>query len=166
MKITQVSGETFYSQPFKITAIDEEKTSQIHYKYKRSDEYQSIGLAIWFNDVDFIQDLTPYYEVSTQSWVTASVEQGKIEYWTTALMAKSVLIQLKEILGLPYFYINSIRASLKETPEIPKKTSQENFASMEFTVNFHPNDVYEQPEPINGDFLGSDFDTNDFLIYT
>ncbi|MFS6687567.1 hypothetical protein WHK03_14455, partial [Staphylococcus aureus] len=30
MKITQVSGETFYSQPFKITSIDQEKTSQIH----------------------------------------------------------------------------------------------------------------------------------------
>lgn len=165
MKITQALGETFYSQPFKITAIDSEKTCQINYKYKRTDEIQSIGFNAWFSEPDFLQELTPYYEVSTQSWVTASIEQGEIEYWRTELMPKSVLIQLKSILGLPYVYINSVRASLKEAPEIPKKTSQENFASMDFTLNFHPNDIYIQPDEDNGDFLSSDWLANDWYIY-
>lgn len=166
LQIEQALGETFYTQPFKITDIDSEKTAQINYKYKRTDEIQSIGLTIWFDEDDFLQDLAPYYEVSTQSWVTASIEQGKIEYWRTELMPKSALIQLKEILGLPFVYINSIRASLKESPEIPRKTSQENFGSMPFTINFHPNDIYVQPDDENGDFIDSDFDSNDFLIYT
>jgi len=165
MQITQAVGETFYSQPLKITNIESEKTCQINYKYKRTDEIQSIGFNAWFCEPDFLQELTPYYEVSTQSWVTASIEQGEVEYWRTELMPKSALIQLKSILGLPYVYINSIRASLKEAPEIPKKVSQENFAKMDFTINFHPNDIFVEPDEDNGDFLGSDFDSNDFLIY-
>jgi len=165
LQITQAIGETFYTQPFKITNIDSEKTAQINYKYKRTDEIQSIGFSIWFDEPDFLQDLTSYYEVSTQSWVTASIEQGQIEYWRTELMPKSSLIQLKEILGLPYVYINFVRASLKEAPEIPRKTSQENFGSMSFIVNFHPNDIYTQPDEENGDFLNDDFLGDDFLIY-
>lgn len=166
LKITQTLGETFYSQPFKITAIDSEKTSQINYKFKRTDEIQSIQFACWFCEEDFLQDLTPYYEVSTNSWVTSSIEQGKIEYWRTELMPKSMLMQLKEILGLPFVYINNVRASLKEAPEIPKKTSQENFASMDFTINFHPNDTFVEPVAENGDFLDTDFDSNDFKLFT
>lgn len=165
LKITQTLGETFYSQPFKITNIDSEKTAQINYKFKRSDEIQSIGMNIWFCEEDFLQDLTPYYEVSTQSWVTASIEQGKIEYWRSELMPKYLLIQLKAILGLPFVYINSVRASLKEAPEIPKKTAQENFASMDFTINFHENDTFVQPDEENGDFLPADWSSTDFYLY-
>lgn len=165
LQITQALGDTFYSQPFKITAIDSEKTSQINYKFKRTDEIQSIGVTAWFCEEDFLQDLTPYYEVSTNSWVTASMEQGRVEYWRTELMPKSLLIQLKEILGLPYVYINSVRASLKESPELPKKVSQENFASMDFTVNFHPNDIFIQPDEENGDFSPTDWSATDFYLY-
>jgi len=165
LQITQSLGETFYTQPFKITDINSEKTAQINYKYKRTDEIQSIGITAWFNEEDFLQDLTPYYEVSTKSWVTASIEQGKIEYWRTELMPKSALIQLKEILGLPFVYINNVRASLKESPEIPRKTSQENFASMDFTINFHPNDTYTQEDTQNGDFLPADWIIDDFYLY-
>lgn len=165
LQITQALGDTFYSQPFKITAIESEKTCQINYKYKRTDVMQSIGFTAWFCEPDFLQELTPYYEVSTESWVTASIEQGEVEYWRTELMPKSALIQLKRILGLPYIYINSVRASLKEAPEIPRKVSQENFGSMDFTVNFHPNDVFVQPDKDNGDFLPADWFADDFYLY-
>jgi len=165
MEITQAVGETFYSQPFKITRINEEKTAQINYKYRETDEIQSIGFQTWFKDEDLLQELTTYYEESTQSWVSASMQQGEVEYWCTELMPKYLLMKLKKILGLPFVYINNVRASLKEAPDLPKKIAEENFAQMEYTVNFHPNDVYAEPEISNGDFLGSDFDTNDFLIY-
>ncbi|WP_295677297.1 hypothetical protein [uncultured Empedobacter sp.] len=165
LQITQAVGETFYSQPFRITAINSEKVSQINYKFRETDEIQSIGFNIWFDDIDLLQELTTYYEESTQSYVSASMEQAEIEYWRTELMPKYLLVQLKKILGLPYVYINDIRASLKEATEIPKKTSQENFAEMSFVLNFHPNDIFVQPEASNGDFLDTDFDSNDFLIY-
>lgn len=166
LKITQALGETFYSQPFRITEMESEKVSQITYKDKGSDALQSIGVNVWYDDVDLIQDLTPYYEVSTQSWVVATIEQGEVEYWRSELIPKYLLVKLKAILGLPYVYINNVRASLKEVFEIPRKTAQENFAEISFTINFHPNDVFVQPVPSKGDFKASDFEEDDFLIYT
>ena len=165
LKITQSVGETFYTQPFKITSIDSERVAQVNYKYKRTDEIQALGFNIWFDDDDLLQDLTSYYELSSQSWVTSKLEEGQIEYWKTELMPKSILIQLKSILGLPYVYINNMRASLKESPEISKKTSQENFGNMDFTLSFHPNDTYSDPEDTRGDFISTDWLTNDFFIY-
>ena len=93
------------------------------------------------------------------------MEQGYIETWKTELMHKSVLLKLKEIMGLPYVYINGVRASLKEANETPKKVSQENFSEITFTVNFHHNDVLTQIIGNDGDFLATDFNSNDFLIY-
>jgi len=166
LMITQAVGDTFYSQPFKITAEGSEKTCQINYKYNRTDELQSIGFQAWFDEPDLLQELESYYEISTKSWVTASLEDGEIEYWRTEKMPKSGLIQLKRILGLPYVYINSVRASLKETPELPRKVSQENFGYMAFTVNFHPNDVFVEPDEDNGDFDTADWLGDDFYLYT
>jgi len=165
LQITQAVGETFYSQPFKITSVGSEKTAQLNYKFLETDEIQSIGFNIWFNEEDLLQELTTYYEESTQSWVSASVEQGEVEYWRTEFMPKYLLVQLKRILGLPYIYINGVRASLKEAPEIPRKTAQENFAEMSFTINFHSNDIFVQPDEENGDFDPNDFDGNDFYLY-
>lgn len=165
LEITQAVGETFYTQPFRISDIDKEKTCEISYRQSNSDEMQVIGFQLWFNDVDLMQDITPYYEVSTQSWVNAILEQGEVEYWRTELMPKYLLVKLKAILGLPYVYINSIRANLKEPFEIPQKTSQENFGEISTTLVFHNNDIYIQSGGTNGDFLNTDFDSNDFLIY-
>lgn len=165
LQITQILGETFYSQPFRITDVDKEKTTQINYKFKENDDIQSLGFNLWYDDEDLLQELTTYYEESTKSWVSAGMEQGYIEMWKTELMHKSVLLKLKEIMGLPYVYINGIRASLKEASETPKKVAQENFAEMTFTLNFHPNDVFVHPNGSGGDFLETDFNDNDFLIY-
>mgnify|MGYP003604853555 FL=1 len=165
LKITQVLGETFYTQPFRLTSIESEKTTQINYKFKESDEIQSLGFNLWYDDEDLLQELTTYYEESTKSWVSAGMEQGYIEMWKTELMHKSVLLKLKEIMGLPYVYINGIRASLKEASETPKKVAQENFSEMTFVLNFHPNDVFVQLNDSGGDFLEADFNDNDFLIY-
>ena len=166
LQITQILGETFYSQPFRITDVDKEKTTQINYKFKESDEIQSLGFNLWYDDEDLLQELTTYYEESTKSWVSASMEQGYIEMWKTELMHKSVLLKLKEIMGLPYVYANGVRVSLKEASETPKKVAQENFAEMTFVLNFHPNDVFVQPNDSGGDFLEADFNDNDFLLYT
>ena len=165
LKITQILGETFYTQPFRLTSIESEKTTQINYKFKENDVIQSLGFNLWYDDEDLLQELTTYYEESTKSWVSAGMEQGYIEMWKTELMHKSVLLKLKEIMGLPYVYINGIRASLKEASETPKKVAQENFSEMTFVLNFHPNDVFVQLNDSGGDFLEADFNDNDFLIY-
>ncbi len=165
MKITQAVGDTFYSQPFKITNIDSEKTAQIHYKYERTDQYQSIGFTTWFADEGDIQELTSYYQVSTKTWANASIEEGDIEFWRTEFAQRTLLLKLKKILALPFVYINLVRASLIESPEVTAKVAQENFGTMDFTLNFHKNDIYEQVQESSGDFDGNDFLDDDFLIF-
>lgn len=168
MKITQTLGETFYSTPFKITAIDEEKTSQITYKYKRIDLYQSIGVSMWYREDDIKLDLTKYYEVSTETSVNSVLQTNVIELWQTELMPRNLLIELIQKLKLPYVYVNNIRASLFDAPEIPKSTSQENFASLSLNLSFNYNDVFVDTTIVSnqGDFIDSDWLNTDFLIYT
>lgn len=166
LKITQALGETFYSQPFRITSIDEDKTCQITYKQKKQDPFQSIGITAWFRNEDIKTEITTYFEESTQSTVTASVEQNELEIFRTELISRSVLIQFVKILTLPFVYINSVRCSLYEAPEIPPPTSQENFSYFDFTISPKYNEIYKQPEVSKGDFKSTDFSSNDFLIYT
>lgn len=165
LKISQSLGETFYTQPFRITAIEEEKTAILTYKYKKSDEYQVIGLTTWFREDDNLQELTNYYEESTNNTVTTELKSNDISYFETQLMPRYLLIKLKKILALPYLYINSVRAYLYESPEISKSQSQENFGFLNYTLSLNNNDVYSEPLPSSGDWSSLDFYSNDWLIY-
>lgn len=168
MKITQTLGETFYSTPFKITVIDAEKTARITYKQKRTEDYQSIGFSMWYREDDIKLDLTKYYEVSTETSVNSVLQTNKIELWRTELMPRNLLIELIQKIKLPYVYVNNIRASLFDAPEIPASTSQENFASLNLNLSFNYNDVYvdETVSLSAGDFVDTDWINTDFLIYT
>lgn len=165
LKITQSVGETFYSQPFKITAIEEEKTSILTYKYKKSEEYQTIGLTTWFREEDNLQELTTYYEESTKSTVSSELKSNDISKFETQLMPRYLLIQLKKILALPYLYVNFVRAYLYESPEIQNSQSQENFGFLKYILSLNENDTYKEPIASSGDWSSNDWDSNDWLIY-
>lgn len=166
LQITQAVGETFFSQPFKITDIDSEKTSFIAYKYKPSEPYQTIQLATWYREDGIFQEITKYYEESTKSTVTTELTQNNVEFWRTELMSRNICIKFKEILAVPYLYVNSVRANLYESPELSKSKGQENFVSLEYTLSFHSNDIYKEIRLNAGDWLDTDFLSTDFLIYT
>jgi hypothetical protein len=165
LRIQQSEGETFFSTPFKLTAINEEFTSQITYKYKRTDAYQSIGVNLWFRSESLQINLQNYYETSTENTVTTAVQTSKTEFWETESMAISNLIKIVNVMKLPYVYLNQVRTYFFEAPELPKPTSQENFGNMELHLTLNENDSYQEAIPNKGDFLDADFDENDFLIY-
>lgn len=142
LEVQQAIGETFYSQPFLLTDYENEKTTQFHYKDKRTDIYQSIGFQSWFRQIDKKTKLTSYYEASTRNTVTQAVETNKIEKHVSEVMAIDTLVQLTDILESPYLYVNSIRCSLFEAISIPELTQQENFANITFTLSPNKNDVY------------------------
>ena len=166
LRIEQAVGETFYSTPFKLTAINEELTSQITYKYKRTDEFQSIGAQIWFRTKSFQMNIQNYYETSTENTVTTAVQSNRTEFWETENMSIDNLINIVNVMKLPYVYINGVRTHFFDAPEMPKPQSQENFGYMELHLTLNPNDIYTPPQISNGDFLEADFDSNDFLIFT
>jgi hypothetical protein len=165
LEITQLLGETFYSQPFLLTDYENEKVTQFHYKEKRTDLFQSIGFRSWFRQSDKKTKLTSYYEASTRNTVTQAVETNKLEKHVSEDMAVDTLIQFTDILESPYLYVNSIRCSLFEAVSIPELTQQENYTNITFVLSPNKNDVYTIEDPLKGDFLSTDFLSTDFKIY-
>lgn len=135
LEINQLIGETFYSTPFMLTDIESEKTSQFHYKESKENVFQSICLQSWFLDSDKKTELTTYYEVSTRNTVSKAIQTSDIEIFRTEMMPKNILILLTYLLESPLLYINNQRYSLFEAIDIPQKTSQENFSSIDFNLS-------------------------------
>ena len=161
LEVQQSLGETFYSTPFSLTAYESEKTTQFHYKFKRTDIYQSLSFRTWFRQEDEKIELTTYYETSTQNTVTQSVKVNNVSIYKSELMALMELKKLSEILRSPYLYADSIRCSLYEAIEFPKMKAQENYGFISYSLSFNNNDVYKKSE-LFADFDGADFNSLDF----
>jgi len=160
LEINQSLGETFYSSPFLLTDIESEKTTQFHYKDNKDDVYQSIGLQSWFFDEDKRTELTTYYEVSTKNTVSQAIKTNYLQKFKTELMPKSVLVLFTYLLESPILYVNYIRCSLFEAIEIPEKTAQENFNSIDFSLSPNFNDNFFGLADYNGiDYGSADYNT-------
>lgn len=165
LQIKQSTGETFYTNPFKITEIDSEKTAFIAYKYKKTDPFQTIQFTTWFREKGLPQELTTYYQESAKSTVSSAIKFDEIEWWSTESMNRDLLIRLKGILGLPFVYVDFVRANYYEAPELDWSNSRQNFNFMDYYLVFHPNDIYLQQGEAKGDWSINDWDSNDFYIY-
>lgn len=143
LEIQQSLGETFYTTPFLLTNEESEKTTQFHYKYKRNDNYQSIGFQTWFRQNTKQTELTTYYEASTKKTVTQAVKTNKIAKYVSELMDIEQLIALSDVLENPYLYVDGVRASLFEAVEIPEVVNQENFGTVKFSVSLLEGDLID-----------------------
>jgi len=166
LEITQSLGEKFYTNPFKITAIDEEKTAFIAYKYKKTEPFQTIQFTTWYREQGLPQELTQYYQESAKSTVSSQIKYDRIERWGAENMNRDLLIELKNILALPYVYIDFVRSNYYEAPDLEWSSGRQNFASMEYFLVRHNNDRYIELEQSNGDFASVDWLADDFYIYT
>lgn len=142
LEINQSLGETFYSTPFSLTAYESEKTTQFHYKYKRTDEYQSIGFRTWFRQEDEKIELTTYYETSTRNTVTQSVKVNNLSLYQSEQMSLIELKKLSEVLRSPYLYADLTRCYIFEAIDFPKVKSQENYGVIKYSLSFNNNDKY------------------------
>jgi len=167
LEITQLVGETFYSTPFLLTNIENEKTTQFHYRDNKDDVYQSIGIQTWFDEEDKKTELTTYYEVSTKNTVSQAIKTSKIERFRTELMPKSVVILLTDLLESPVLYVNYIRCSLFEAIDLPSKTAQENFIETSYSLSPNYNDNFFGLADYNGiDYGSADYNTDEVPIPT
>ena len=157
LEVNQLIGETFYSNPFLLTEIESEKTSQFHYKQKKDGVFQSIGLQAWYYDSDKKTELTTYYEVSTNNTVSQAVETSNIDIYRTELMPKNQIINLTYLLESAILFVNNQRCSLFEAVDIPEKTSQENFVSIEFQLSVNNNQTFFSLADYNGIYYGSEY---------
>jgi len=128
------SSTSYYSNPFYITALDEDRVTKFTYKDLASNYYESIGLKTWFRQKSRQSELTTYYESSTKNTVTQAIKTNNLEMYESEFMSIDDLILTAQILENPYLYIGSKRYSLFEAVKIPELTQQENFAKIKFTL--------------------------------
>lgn len=167
LQIMQSNGELFYTNAFKITEIQKERTSFVAYKYKKSEPFQALQFTTWYRESGLPQELSTYYQESAKSTVSSAMKYDRTEWWCTEHMNRDILIELKNILGLPFVYVDFIRANYYEAPELAWSNSRQNFATMDYYLVRHTNDIYsEQSQERKGDFATQDFSPNDFYIYT
>lgn len=170
LEITQPLGQTYYSNVFMITNIDAEKTSHYTYRRYKTDENQSIRLQSWFRQPFQINELTTYFETSTQSTVTKSIKRNLIHKYETETMSFNLLVSFMEIITASYLYVNGIRNSLFEAPEFPTAIGDENFGVLKYSLCPKKWDKLtvltekEVPQSL-GDFDANDWSENDWLIY-
>jgi hypothetical protein len=152
LEIHQSLGETFYSNLFLLTNNDSEKVSQVYYKTKVKESFQSISAKFWFRQNQKESELKQYYEISTSSTVTQSIKRKSIKKYVTELIDVDTLIKLSDVLESKFMYLDSYRSYLYEPVKIPEVTSQENFGTTMIMISQNTNDVidydalfYEEP---------------------
>jgi uncharacterized protein (TIGR02145 family) len=124
----------YYSNPFYITALDEDKVTNFTYKDLESNYYETIGLKTWFRQKSKQCELTTYYESSTKNTVTQAIKTKSLELYESEHMSMDDLIMTTEVLKSPYLYIGNTKYSLFESVKIPELTQQENFGKIKFTL--------------------------------
>ena len=125
---------TYYSIPFYMTALDEDRCTKITYKESLNSVEESVGLKVWFRQKSRQSELTTYYESSTKNTVTQNIKTHNLEMYESDFMSIDDLIMTSEILESPYLYIDNKRCSLFEAVKIPELTQQENFGKIKFTL--------------------------------
>ena len=125
---------TYYTNPFYITILDEDRVTKFTYKSLSSYNYESIGLKTWFRQKSKQTELTTYYESSTGRTVTQGIKTKSLEMYESEFMSMEDLIMTAKILESPFLYIGSARYYLFETVKIPELTQQENFGKIKFTL--------------------------------
>lgn len=143
LKVSQLVGETFYSNPFQITANESDNVSRFDYRNDASDVMQSIGIKIWYWQNLKTQEINSYYETSTRNTVTALVKSQKYQRWITDWISVDLLIKISEIFEQKYVYLDLVRAYLFEAIEPPEHTAEENFAENILKIAFNSSDVYD-----------------------
>lgn len=128
------STTSYYTNPFYITANDEDSITNFTYKDLASSYYEIIGLKTWFRQKSKQTELTTYYEASTSRTVTQALKTKSLEMYESEFMSIEDLIMTAKILESQYLYIGNTRYYLFETVKIPELTQQENFGKIKFTL--------------------------------
>jgi uncharacterized protein (TIGR02145 family) len=125
---------TYYTNPFYITALDEDRVTKFTYRDFELNNYESISLKVWFRQKSKQSELTTYYESSTGNTVTQAIKTNMLHIYESEFMSIDDLIMTAEILKSSSLYIRDTRYNLFEAVKIPELTQQENFGKIKFTL--------------------------------
>lgn len=139
-------ADTWYSNIFRISDIDSENTSLIHYRDSIYDTMQSIQLNLYWLYNKKTSEFTSYREVSTRITKTVTATSSKFQMWQTGIVPRDLMILISDLFDLTYMYIDYIRCYPFEPAEIPDPEGSENFGQYTFSLSFSFGDVYNPSE--------------------
>lgn len=135
MEVTQLVGETFYTNPFEINSNNSKFTSRFDYRESKTDYYQSISLKTWFRQKLNRDELSTYYEVSEKQTVSVDIKSSTIEKWFTEMFSNELMVLFRDMLNIPYTYVNLYRFNLFEAFEIPELEGDQNFSEQQYLLS-------------------------------
>lgn len=141
LEVNQTFGATYYTNTFKVTSLNSEFTARFDYKNKLTDYWQSIQLNTWYRQDLNRDELTTYYEVSTNNTVTTAIKKTIIEKWFTGILSNDTLVKMRDMLNSTYKYVNLTRFHLYEAFEIPELSQNQNFAQQNYLISLNKNDI-------------------------
>lgn len=143
LRIEQLVGEVFYTNLFRLTDIEKEFTTQIHYKENLEDKFQSIGYNFYFRNITRQDEVTTYYELSTRHTVTVNSKTNKLKRYRVEISPLYNLSTLIDAFYSPYLYIEGIRCSVFESIKFPDTKGDENFGELEVLFSFKETDIFK-----------------------
>jgi hypothetical protein len=147
LKVSQLIGETFYSNMFQLTQTKSVRTTRIDYRNTATATMQSIQLKMWYWQDLKNQEATTYYETSTKNTVSVVVKSQLYERWITEPMSNSLFIKLSNVFEKKYVYLNLVRYNLFEGFEIKEHSGKQNFAQNIMKLAFNSSDTYDPLNP-------------------
>ena len=143
LKITQLIGETFYSNWFQLTDYDSDKYIRVDYRSYNQDVMQSIELPIAFKQEFNPVEIETYYETSTKNTVINTIKSQTYENWLSKIISNDLLLRVIRVFTYKYTYVNLLRCNLFEAIEQKEYTAEENFNETIIKLTFNKSDVYD-----------------------
>lgn len=142
LKVTQLIGETFYSNWFQLTDYDSDKYIRVDYRSYNQDVMQSIELPIAFKQEFNPVEIETYYETSTKNTVINTIKSQSYENWLSKIISNDLLLKVIRVFTYKYTYVNLLRCNLFEAIEQKEYTAEENFNENIIKLTFNKSDVY------------------------
>lgn len=142
LKVVQQVGQTFYSNPFQITAKNTEETTRVDYKDSDNETMLSTQLKMWFWQELKSQEIGSYYETSTRNTVTTIIKSQRFENWETAVIDNWLMMNISDLFEYKYTYLDLTRCNLFEAIEIKEHQGTEAYARNIIKLTFNSNDTF------------------------
>ena len=149
-RFENASIPVYYSNKFRCTANQIDKTTRYDYKhntnfagvsYSRADFFQSIRLAVYYNDLVQRDELDQYYQITTNQNVNVRAKISDLSQYRGEAISIWIFRRLKRVLYSSFCYIDEVRSYPFDPPENGERFENSNIAEVNFLVDANENDT-------------------------
>jgi len=167
-----VSDSVLYSNPFLITDYMNHETVRFDYRdygvfegvdYTNANKYQSIRLVGYYQNPTDDTEVKNYYQMSTSNTVSSRSMIKKGANYLANKINAFTYERYNFMLNHNVIYINGERITNKTIIKSAERQGLTNWQASSFTVYLNPNDTYNAPLQIFGDWVFVSYEPFDIL---